>query len=47
MSPRHDFYLGLGSNIEPELNLAKGIAQLGKQGEILAYSNVWESAAVG
>lgn len=47
MSPRHDFYLGLGSNIEPETNLATGIARLREHGEILEFSDVWESAAVG
>ncbi len=47
MSARHDFYLGLGSNVEPETNLAKGIARLRKHGEILEFSDVWESAAVG
>ncbi len=47
MSPRHDFYLGLGSNIQPEINLAKGIARLREHGEILEFSDVWESAAVG
>lgn len=47
MPPRHDFYLGLGSNIEPEVNLAKGIARLRERGEILEFSDVWESAAVG
>ncbi len=47
MTPPHDFYLGLGSNIEPVLNLARGIARLREHGEILAFSGVWESAAVG
>ncbi len=47
MSRRHDFYLGLGSNIEPEINLRRGIARLREFGEILAFSDVWESAAVG
>ncbi len=47
MSLRHDFYLGLGSNIEPEINLARGIARLRENGEILEFSDVWESAAVG
>lgn len=47
MSRRHEFYLGLGSNIEPEDNLRLGIARLREHGEILAFSSVWESGAVG
>lgn len=47
MSPRHDFYLGLGSNIEPVANLARGIAHLNAYGKITAFSDVWESIAVG
>ncbi len=47
MSPRHEFYLGLGSNIEPVPNLRKAIARLREKGEILAFSSVWESQAVG
>lgn len=47
MSRQHEFYLGLGSNVEPEPNLAKAIGRLGEYGEILAYSSVWESQAVG
>ncbi len=47
MPPLHDFYLGLGSNIQPETNLAKGIARLRQHGKIVEFSDVWESAAVG
>ncbi len=47
MSRRHEFYLGLGSNIEPEINLRRGIARLREHGEIRAFSSVWESRAVG
>lgn len=47
MSRGHEFYLGLGSNIEPEANLAKAISRLGEHGEIKELSSVWESQAVG
>ncbi len=47
MSRRHEFYLGLGSNIEPDVNLKLGISRLRESGEILAFSSVWESGAVG
>jgi 2-amino-4-hydroxy-6-hydroxymethyldihydropteridine diphosphokinase len=47
MSLPHEFYLGLGSNIEPEPNLTRAIGRLGERGEIRAFSSVWESQAVG
>ncbi len=47
MSELHEFYLGLGSNIEPEANLRLAIGRLKEHGEILALSSVWESRAVG
>ncbi len=47
MSLPHEFYLGLGSNVEPRPNLSKAIVLLGEKGEILAFSSVWESRAVG
>ena len=47
MSAPHEFYLGLGSNIEPEANLAKAISRLGEHGEVQRFSSVWESQAVG
>jgi 2-amino-4-hydroxy-6-hydroxymethyldihydropteridine diphosphokinase len=47
MSLPHEFYLGLGSNVGPEPNLAKAIARLAEHGEIKAFSSVWESHAVG
>jgi 2-amino-4-hydroxy-6-hydroxymethyldihydropteridine diphosphokinase len=41
------FYLGLGSNIQPEKNLAEAIERLRAQGDIQATSSLWESRAVG
>jgi 2-amino-4-hydroxy-6-hydroxymethyldihydropteridine diphosphokinase len=47
MNNLHRAYLNLGSNIEPELNLQKGVDLLKKYGEIKAISHVWESKSVG
>jgi 2-amino-4-hydroxy-6-hydroxymethyldihydropteridine diphosphokinase len=47
MTPPHEFYLGLGSNIEPEVNLRQAIESLQGRGTIEAFSSVWESAPVG
>lgn len=47
MSQRHEFYLSLGSNIEPEANLARAIERLQEHGSVEAMSGVWESQAVG
>ncbi len=47
MSLTHEYYLGLGSNIEPRPNLRKAIDLLGERGEIREFSSVWESKAVG
>ncbi len=47
MSPTHDYYLGLGSNIEPRPNLLKAIDLLAERGEIREFSSVWETQAVG
>jgi 2-amino-4-hydroxy-6-hydroxymethyldihydropteridine diphosphokinase len=46
MSP-HSVYLGIGSNIEPEINLPRAVEMLAAYGEVRAVSNVWESHAVG
>lgn len=43
----HLAYLSLGSNIEPEENLAKTIRLLSKHGEIIKTSSAWESKPVG
>ena len=40
-------YLSLGSNIEPEHNLAAAVDWLGRWGCIQAVSTVWESAPLG
>lgn len=47
MNILHEVYLSVGSNIEPELNLPKGIQLLRKYGEVWATSSAWESQAVG
>jgi 2-amino-4-hydroxy-6-hydroxymethyldihydropteridine diphosphokinase len=47
MSTLHAAYLSLGSNIEPEVNLPKGIQRLKEYGEVRATSSAWESEAVG
>ncbi|MFH1184273.1 MAG: 2-amino-4-hydroxy-6-hydroxymethyldihydropteridine diphosphokinase [Chloroflexota bacterium] len=43
----HRYYLSLGSNIEPERNLARAIRRLRGYGEVQDTSGVWESHAVG
>ncbi len=40
-------YLSLGSNIEPERNLAAAVNWLGRWGRVQAVSTVWESAPLG
>ncbi len=40
-------YLSLGSNIEPERNLAAAVDWLGRWGRVQAVSTVWESAPAG
>ena len=40
-------YLGLGSNIDPEQNLTRGIQELGERFGQLELSAVYRSAAVG
>ncbi|MCZ2121147.1 MAG: 2-amino-4-hydroxy-6-hydroxymethyldihydropteridine diphosphokinase [Anaerolineales bacterium] len=47
MNNLHRAYLNLGSNIEPQLNLPRGIRELRSYGEITARSSVWESPSVG
>jgi 2-amino-4-hydroxy-6-hydroxymethyldihydropteridine diphosphokinase len=47
MNNLHRAYLNLGSNIQPELNLSKGIDLLKRYGEIKSVSHVWESKSVG
>ncbi len=40
-------YLSLGSNIDPEQNLAAAVRLLSEQGTVTRVSRVWESAPVG
>lgn len=47
MNELHNYYLNLGSNIQPEINLAKAIDLLREHGEVKAVSNAWESHAIG
>ena len=41
------YYLVLGSNIEPEKNLKKGVEYLCQFAEIKKSSSVWETEAIG
>src|SRR5215208_2036552 len=47
MNESHLAYLSLGSNIEPERNLAKAVENLQLHGTIEKLSSVWESKSVG
>jgi len=47
MSESHLAYLSLGSNIQPEINLIRGIQLLQAHGKIGKISNAWESQSVG
>ena len=47
MSKLHQAYLSLGSNIEAEAHLPKGMLLLRKVGDVKSVSKVWESHAVG
>ena len=47
MSEFHLAYLNLGSNIQPEINLVRGVEMLQEFGEILQVSSAWESRSVG
>jgi 2-amino-4-hydroxy-6-hydroxymethyldihydropteridine diphosphokinase len=47
MRPTHKYYLSLGSNIQPETNLAQAIELLRAHGEVEAVSSIWESHAIG
>ncbi len=47
MSELHKAYLNLGSNVEPQKNLAKAVELLKKYGQIAEVSTVWESQSVG
>jgi 2-amino-4-hydroxy-6-hydroxymethyldihydropteridine diphosphokinase len=47
MNESHLAYLSLGSNIQPEIHLVKGIELLEKFGTIEKISRAWESHSVG
>lgn len=43
----NQFVIGLGSNLDPEINLTSAVDQLAKKTKILAWSSVWQNPAVG
>jgi 2-amino-4-hydroxy-6-hydroxymethyldihydropteridine diphosphokinase len=47
MSDLHQAYLSLGSNIQPETNLARALELLQKYGTLEKISSAWESESVG
>ena len=47
MNELHMYYLNIGSNIEPEINLPETISLLDKHGHIQAISNAWQSHPIG
>ena len=47
MSDSHRYFLSLGSNIEPESNLAEAIQRLQQHGNVGVTSGMWESHAIG
>ncbi len=47
MIDSHLAYLSLGSNIQPEFNLVRGIQLLQQHGRIKDISSAWESKSVG
>jgi 2-amino-4-hydroxy-6-hydroxymethyldihydropteridine diphosphokinase len=47
MRQPHKYYLSLGSNIQPEANLARAIEHLRENGAVEATSSIWESHALG
>ena len=47
MTKAHRYYLNIGSNIRPEINLLKTIDLLRAYGKVQAVSNAWESHAIG
>ena len=43
----YDYYLSLGSNIDPEVNLIRAVEELARYGTLAAASKVWETAPIG
>jgi len=44
---QHQVCIGLGSNIEPRVNIPRAVAILRKEVNVLAVSNAWETPPVG
>jgi 2-amino-4-hydroxy-6-hydroxymethyldihydropteridine diphosphokinase len=47
ISRPHRVFLSIGSNLEPERNLAAAVRELGGYGRILRVSRVWQSPPLG
>jgi 2-amino-4-hydroxy-6-hydroxymethyldihydropteridine diphosphokinase len=47
VNQHHEYYLSLGSNIDPEKNLVKALDLLRADVSILAISSAWETLPVG
>ncbi len=47
MNDLHQVYLSLGSNIQPEYHLVRGIERLQNAGKLEKISSAWESESVG
>ncbi len=45
--PQHEVYIGLGSNINPEKNLARGLDLLRQYVRLGKLSSVWETPPIG
>jgi 2-amino-4-hydroxy-6-hydroxymethyldihydropteridine diphosphokinase len=43
----HTAYIGLGSNIDPEINIARALQKLREQTKVVCESSVWHSPALG
>jgi 2-amino-4-hydroxy-6-hydroxymethyldihydropteridine diphosphokinase len=46
-TPELQYYLGLGSNIEPEKNLPRSLDLLRQYAPIYAFSAIWETPSIG
>ncbi len=47
MTKLYKYYLNIGSNIKPEINLPKTINLLANYGDVQSISNAWESQSIG
>lgn len=43
----HCIYISLGSNIRPVVNLPRAVVMMGKFGQVISASKVWETKPVG